>query len=142
MRVQIAQNVFVLTFNIIKSKNCYDCHQFDHRIENCSKILKLINDDFIHFNERKRMCFNKKKQENVEMHLIYKLFKIEIARVCLQQQTKMQNIIIKINVINIMKELFEFEDEIDDEKKIHDKNMLMKVRVVRQEIDFFRRKTF
>ena len=30
----------------------------------------------------------KRKQEDVEMRLIYKLFKIEIARVCLQQQTK------------------------------------------------------
>ena len=33
----------------------------------------------------------------------------------------------KINVINIVKKLFKFENEIDDEKKIHDKNMLMKV---------------
>ena len=48
----------------------------------------------------------------------------------------------KINVINIVKELFEFENEIDDEKKIHDENMLMKVRIVRQEIDFFCRKIF
>ena len=89
MRVQIAQSVLVSTFNIIKSENYYDCHQFGHQIENCSKILKLINDDFIHFNERKRMCFNKKEQKNAEMRLMYKLFKIEIARVCLQQQTKM-----------------------------------------------------
>ena len=127
MRVQIAQNMFVSTFNIIKSKDCYDCHQFGHRIENCSKILKLINDDFIHFNERKRMCFDKEEQKNVEMRLMYKLFKIKTARVCLQQQTKMQDTAIKINVINIMKELFEFENEIDDKKKIYDKNMLMKV---------------
>ena len=89
--------------------------------------MKLINDDLIHFNERKRMCFDKKEQKDVEMRLMYKLFKIEIARVCLQQQTKMQNIIIKINIINIVKELFEFENEIDDEKKVHDKNILMKV---------------
>ena len=112
---------------MIKSENCYDCHQFDHRIENCSKILKLINDDFIHFNEWKRICFDKEKQRNVEMRLIYKLFKIKIARVCLQQQTKMQNTMMKINVINIVKELFEFKNEIDDEKKVYDKNMLMKI---------------
>ena len=74
------------------------------------------------------MCFDKKKQKNVEMRLMYKLFKIEIARVCLQQQTKMQNIIMKVNVINIVEKLFEFENEIDDEKKIHDENMLMKIR--------------
>ena len=52
----------------------------------------------------------------------------------------MQNTAMKINVINIIKKLFEFENEIDDEKKIHDKNILMKVRIVRQKIDFFRRK--
>ena len=61
------------------------------------------------------------------MRFIYKLFKVEVARVCLQQQTKMQNIAIKINVINIVKKLFEFENEINDEKKIHDKNILMKI---------------
>ena len=77
------------------------------------------------------MCFDKEKQKNVEMRLMYKLFKIEIARVCLQQQTKIQNITIKINVINIVKKLFKFENEIDDEKKIHDENMLMKIQVVR-----------
>ena len=88
MRVQIAQNVFISTFNMIKSKNCYDYHQFDRRIKNCLRILKLMNDDLIHFNERKRMCFNKEEQRNAEMRLMYKLFKIEIVRVCLQQQTK------------------------------------------------------
>ena len=31
------------------------------------------------------MCFDKKEQKNVEMHLMYKLFKIEIVCVCLQQ---------------------------------------------------------
>ena len=46
----------------------------------------------------------------------------------------------KINVINIVEKLFAFENKIDDKEKIHDKNMLMKVRIVRQEIDFFRRK--
>ena len=85
MRVQIAQNMFVLIFNMIKLRNCYNYYQLDHRIESYSKILKLINDDFIYFNKRKKMCFDRKKQKNVEMRLIYKLFKIEIAFVCLQQ---------------------------------------------------------
>ena len=89
IRVQTAQNVSAQTFNMIKSKNCYDCHQFDHRIENCSKILKLINDDFIHFNERQRMCFNNEEQRDAKMRLIYNLFKAKITRVCLQQQLKM-----------------------------------------------------
>ena len=79
----------VQTFNMIKSKNCYDCHQFDHRIKNCSKILKLMNDDFIDFNERRRMCFNKKEQKDAKMRLMYNLFKAKIACVCLQQQSEM-----------------------------------------------------
>ena len=54
----------------------------------------------------------------------------------------MQNITIKINIINIVKKLFKFENKIDDEKKIHDKNMLIKIRTVRQKIDFFRQKMF
>ena len=86
------------------------------------------------------MCFDKEEQKNIEMRLIYKLFKIEVARVYLQQQTKIQNITMKINIINIVKKLFKFENEIDDKKKIHNKNMLMKIRTVRQKIDFFRRK--
>ena len=126
---------------MIRSRNCYDCHQFDHRIKSCSKILKLMNDDFIHFNERRRMCFNKEEQKDAKMRLMYNLFKAKTARVCLQQQSKMQNAAMKINVINIVKKLFEFENEMN-EKKIHDENMLMKVRAVCQEVDFFRRKTF
>ena len=65
------------------------------------------------------------------MRLTYKLFKTKIVRVYLQQQTKMQNIAIKMNIINIVKKLFEFKNEFNDEEKIHDENMLMKVRVVR-----------
>ena len=141
IRVQTAQNVSAQTFNMIKSKNYYNCHQFDHRIKSCSKILKLMNDDLIHFNERRRMCFNKEEQKDAKMRLIYDLFKTKIARVCLQQQSKMQNAVIKVNVINIVKKLFEFKNKMN-EKEIHDENMLMKVRVARQEVDFFRRKTF
>ena len=137
VRVQTAQNVLVLTFNIIKLKNCYDCHQFDHRIKNCFKILKLMNKNLIHFKKRKKMYFNKEKQKSVEMRLMYKLFKTKAVRVCLQQQTKIQNVAIKINVINIIKKLFKFENKINNEKKVHDKNMLMKVKTVRHEVDFF-----
>ena len=142
VRVQTAQNVFVSTFNMIRSEDCYDCHQFDYRIKSCSKILKLINNDFIHFNERKRMCFDRKEQKDAEMRLMYELFRTEITRVCLQQQTKIQDTAMKINVINIVKKLFKFENEIDDEKKIYDENMLMEIRTACQEIDFFRRKIF
>ena len=87
------------------------------------------------------MCFNKEEQRNAKMRLIYDLFKAKIACVCLQQQLKMQNTAVKVNVINIVKKLFEFENEMN-EKEIHDENMLMKVRAVCQEVDFFRRKIF
>ena len=90
-----------------------------------------MNENFIHFNERKKMCFDKKKQKNIEMRLKYILFKAKIVYVCLQQQTKIQNVAIKINVINIIKKLFEFENEINNKKKIYNKNILMKVKVAR-----------
>ena len=60
------------------------------------------------------------------MRLMYNFFKTKTARVCLQQQLKMQNTAIKVNAINIVKKLFKFENKIN-EKKIHNKNMLMKV---------------
>ena len=53
----------------------------------------------------------------------------------------MQNTAVKINAINIVKELFKFENKMN-EKEIYDENMLMKIQVVRQEVDLFRRKTF
>ena len=126
---------------MIRSKNCYNHHQLDHRIKNCSKILKVMNDDLIHFNKRRRICFDKEEQKNAKMRLMYNLFKTKIARVCLQQQLKMQNVAMKTKAVNIVKKLFEFENKMN-EKEIHDENMLMKVRIVRQEVDFFRRKTF
>ena len=75
------------------------------------------------------------------MRLIYNLFKAITVCVCLQQQSKMQNVAVKVNIINIVKKLFEFKDEMN-EKKIYNENMLMKIRAACQEIDFFRRKTF
>ena len=45
---------------------------------------QLINNDLIHFNERRKMCFNRTEQEEAEMHLQYELFRVEIARQCLQ----------------------------------------------------------
>ena len=64
------------------------------------------------------MCFAKKEQKNAKMRLKYDLFKVKTARVCLQQQLKMQNTAVKINVISIVKKLFEFKNEIVDEEKI------------------------
>ena len=96
------------TFNtVIKSKNCYNCHQFNHRIVSCSKILKLMNNDLIHFNERRKMCFDKEKQKDAKMRLIYNLFKAKTVYVCLQQQLKMQNAAMKINIINIHRQFEE-----------------------------------
>ena len=85
-----------------------------------------MNDDLIHFNKRRRMCFNKEEQRNAKIRLIYNLFKTKTARVCLQQQSKMQIATMKINVINIVKKLFEFENKMN-EKEIYDENILIKV---------------
>ena len=53
-----------------------------------------MNESFIHFNERKRMCFNKKKQKNFEMRLIYKLFKMEIVYVYITKRFDVVNIMV------------------------------------------------
>ena len=47
------------------------------------------------------MCFDKKKQKNVEMRLMYELFKIEIARVylCYNYKIKIFLIVIKQTII-------------------------------------------
>ena len=51
------------------SRNYYDCVKFKHRINDYSKINQLMNNDLIHFNERKKICFDKIEQEEVEMRL-------------------------------------------------------------------------
>ena len=45
---------------------------------------QLMNNDLIHFNERRKMCFDRVEQEEAEMRLQYKLFRVEIVRQCLQ----------------------------------------------------------
>ena len=42
-----------------------------------------MNNDLIHFNERRRMCFDRTEQEEAKMRLQYKLFRVETARQCL-----------------------------------------------------------
>ena len=42
-----------------------------------------MNNDLIYFNERKKMCFDKVKQKEIEMRLQYDLFYVNIVRQCL-----------------------------------------------------------
>ena len=53
MFIQIAQ---INTFN---SRNCYDCIKSEHKINDCSKVNQLVNSELIHFNKRKRICFDR-----------------------------------------------------------------------------------
>ena len=50
--IQVAQT------NIFNSKNYYDCVKSEHKINNCPKMNQLMNSDLIHFNERRKICFN------------------------------------------------------------------------------------
>ena len=45
---------------------------------------QLINNDLIHFNDRRRMCFNRTEQKETKMRLQYKLFRAKAARQYLQ----------------------------------------------------------
>ena len=41
---------------------------------------QLVNSDLIHFNERKKMCFDRVEQERTKMRLQYELFCAETVR--------------------------------------------------------------
>ena len=45
---------------------------------------QLMNSDLIHFNERKKMCFDRTEQKEAKMRLQYELFRAEIVRQYLQ----------------------------------------------------------
>ena len=125
--------------NIFNSKDCYDCVKSEHRINDCSKMNQLMNSDLIHFNERRKMCFDRTEQEEAEMRLQYELFYVEVVRQCLQQVNDSQSAAMKVNSIIIVKKLSFFENE-HSEEKFHDEKMLMKIRVARHENDFSARK--
>ena len=70
---------------MLQSKDCYECHKFKHKLSKYLEIYQLINDNLIHFNERKRMYFDKEKQKKVEMCLQYNLFRAKIVCLYFQQ---------------------------------------------------------
>ena len=96
---------------------------------------QLVNNDLIHFNERRRMCFNRAEQEGAKMRLQYELFYAEVARQCLQQVNDPQSVAMKINSVIIIKKLSFSENE-HSEKEFHDEKILMKIRAARHENDF------
>ena len=53
MSVQVAQ------INNFHSRDCYDCVRSEHRINDCPKVNQLVNSELIHFNERRRMYFDR-----------------------------------------------------------------------------------
>ena len=100
---------------------------------------QLMNSDLIHFNEQKRICFDRAEQEGAKMRLQYKLSYVKAVRQYLQQVNDSQSVAVKVNSIIIVKKLFFFENE-HSEKELHDEKMLMKIRVARHENDFSARK--
>ena len=131
--IQVAQ---VNTFN---SKDCYDCVKSEHKINDCSKMNQLMNSDLIHFNERKRMCFDRAEQRETEMRLEYELSRVKTARQCLQQINDSQPAAMKVNSVIIVKKLSSSKNE-HSEEEFHDEKMLMKIRAARHENDFSVRK--
>ena len=66
---------------------------------------QLMNSDLIHFNERRKMCFDRVEQEETKMRLQYKLFYIKIVYQCLQQVNNSQSVTMKVNSVIIIKKL-------------------------------------
>ena len=77
-------SIQIVQVNTFNSKDCYDCAKFEHKINDCPKMNQLMNSDLIHFNERKRMCFDRTEQEETKMRLQYELSCAEVVRQCLQ----------------------------------------------------------
>ena len=100
---------------------------------------QLMNSDLIHFNEQRKMCFDRVEQEEAKMRLQYELFCVEVIRQCLQQVNDSQPIAIKINSVIIVKKLSFSENE-HSEEELYDEKMLMKIRAARHENDFSARK--
>ena len=85
------------------------------------------------------MCFDRTEQEEAKMRLQYELFRAEAVRQCLQQVNNSQSAAMKVNSVIIVKKLFSFENE-HNEEKFHDEKMLIEVRAARHENDFSVRK--
>ena len=73
------------------------------------------------------------------MRLQYKLFRAETVRQYLQQVNDSQSVAMKVNSVIIIIKLSFFENE-HSEEELHDKKMLIKIRVARHENDFSTRK--
>ena len=86
------------------------------------------------------MCFDRAEQEGAKMRLQYELFRAEAVRQCLQQVNDPQSAAVKVNSVIIVKKLSFSENE-HSEGKLHDEEMLMKVRAARHENDSSARKT-
>ena len=66
---------------------------------------QLINSSLIHFNERKRMYFDRAEQEKAKICLQYELSRAEVVRQCLQQVNDPQSVAVKVNSIIIIKKI-------------------------------------
>ena len=99
-----------------------------------------MNNDLIHFNERRKMCFNQTEQKETKMRLQYKLFRAETIRQCLQQVNDLQSVAMTINSIIIVKKLFSLKNE-QNKEEFYNEKILMKIRAARHENDFSARKT-
>ena len=101
---------------------------------------QLMNSGLIHFNERKKMCFNRAEQEETKMRLQNELFRVKTARQCLQQVNNPQSVAMKVNSVIIVKKLSSSKNE-HNKREFHDEKMLLKIRTARHENDFSARKT-
>ena len=98
-----------------------------------------MNNNLIHFNERKRMCFDRAEQEETKMRLQYELFRAKIVRQYLQQVNDSQSVAMKINSVIIVKKL-PFSKNEHSKEELYNEKRLMKIRVARHENNFFARK--
>ena len=98
-----------------------------------------MNSRLIHFNEQRKMYFDRAEQKEAKMRLQYELSRAEVVRQCLQQVNDSQSAAMKVNLVIIVKKL-SFSKNEPNKKKFYDENMLMKVCAARHKNDFSARK--
>ena len=121
--------------SIIESNQCLVCKKKDHRKRDCSHLNVLIIEEKIYLNERFKLCYERVDQKSFEMRLSSSMSQVDDVRLCLREQ-KTQHAM-QMKTIRIEKTKSSNENDTSNESK----NMIVKIRVARQEVDSKTRKT-
>ena len=119
----------------IGPNQCLFCREEGHRKRDCPPLNALIIEGKVYLNERFRLCYGRVDQKGPEMRLPSSMSQVDGVRLCLREQ-KTQHAV-QMKTIRIEKMGSSDEDDTDSEPK----DMIVKIRAARQEVDSKTRKT-